>query len=178
MVFGIDTQIANSEQNDLSGEDLLKITEGQTKVVPYHNLNQFESIEELLKDFGSVILLYETRKDFGHYTALLYDKNGVLEFFDSYGLKPDEELKYAEYNLEEGIPYLTKLLNNYNKPIIYNQSKLQKFIRDVNTCGRWTSLRIRFRNIYNLKDFQELFSRTKHFNGDFFVSALTYLYTM
>ena len=154
----MDKILQTIEKQDLTGDDLLKICEGKVLIVPYHELGDFNSVEDLLSKFGAVIILYEVRKNFGHYTALLYDPDGKLEFFDSYGFKPDQELKYADYNAEQGIPYLTKLLNNYKKPIVYNTMKLQKFVRDVNTCGRWTSTRIRLRNL-RLRDFQQLFTK-------------------
>tara|TARA_B110000046_G_scaffold117360_1_gene124277 strand:- start:2732 stop:3259 length:528 start_codon:yes stop_codon:yes gene_type:complete len=174
----MDRILAEIETQDLSGSDLVAICEGQVEVVPYHELNKYKSIEDLLEKYGAVIILYEIRENFGHYTALLYDNTNTLEFFDSYGFKPDQELKYATYNAEQGVPYLTKLIADYKKPINYSSVKLQKFVRDVNTCGRWTSCRVRLRKKYNLKQFQDLFNKNKYYNGDFFVSALTYLYTL
>lgn len=173
----MDKLLNESETVDLTGEDLINICEGKVEILPYHELEDVKSIEDLLEKFGAVIILYETKKNFGHYTALLYDPDGKLEFFDSYGFRPDAELKYADYNAEQGVPYLTNLLKNYKKPIIYNTVKLQKLVREVNTCGRWTSCRIRMRHL-PLQKFQQLFTKNKYYNGDFFVSALTYLYTL
>ena len=171
----MDRIIDEIEKVDLTGEDLINICEGKVEVIPYHELVEYDSIEKLLDKYGAVILLYETKKNFGHYTALLYDMNGDLEFFDSYGLKPDEELNYATY---DDTPYLSNLLKKYNKKYSVNTVKLQKFVRDINTCGRWTTTRIRLREKYTLRQFQELFTKNKYYNGDFFVSALTYLYTL
>lgn len=173
----METQIAVIEKVDLTGEDLVKICEGKVEVVAYHTLKKYNSIEQLLSKHGAVILLYETKENYGHYTALHYDNTGNLEFFDSYGIPPDGELKYAEYNLDEGVPYLTRLLKKYDKPINYNKVRLQRFIKDVNTCGRWTSCRIRMNQI-PLTQFQQLFKKTSKFDGDWYVSALTYLYTL
>lgn len=164
--------ISTAEQIDLTGDDLVRICEGKVKVVSYHELANYDSIEDLLKDFGAIILLYETRENFGHYTALFFDKNNTLEFFDSYGFAPDQELNYAKYN---NIPYLTNLLNKYSKNVIYNHKGLQKFARDVNTCGRWTASRIRMRNL-TPKQFEDLWNNT-YYNPDFFITAITYLYT-
>ena len=123
-------------------------------------------------------MLYETKQNFGHYTALYYNNSKQLEFFDSYGFAPDQELKYATFNLQEGIPYLTRLLKNYNKPVTYNKTRFQMWAKDINTCGRWTSVRIRMKDKYSLNEFTQLFNKPKYFNGDFYVSALTYLYTL
>lgn len=171
----MDYLIENAETVDLTGEDIVKICEGKVKVVPYHELANVNSIEELLKPFDAVILLYEVKQNFGHYTALLIDPDGNLEFFDSYGFAPDQELNYAKY---DNTPYLTNLLKKYNGNIVYNNYQFQEWVKDVNTCGRWTSTRIRFGKKYNLSQFQKLFSNLKFYNGDWLVSSLTYLYTM
>jgi len=170
----IDALLQNAETIDLSGEDIKKICNNQVKVIPYHELEGVESIEELLNPFNAVILLYETKQNFGHYTALLIDPNGDLEFFDSYGFAPDQELNYAKYDNK---PFLTELLSKYKGTIVYNDKQYQEWAKDVNTCGRWTATRVRLAKKFNLKQFQDLFDGLRYFNGDFMVSALTFLYT-
>ena len=165
--------IEDSESVDLTGEDIMKICNGKVKVISYHQLADVKSIEDLLSPHGAVVLLYETKQNFGHYTALFYDKNNDVEFFDSYGLKPDEELKYATY---DNTPYLTNLLEKYKKKVLHNPVRLQQFIKDVNTCGRWTSLRIRMKDL-TFSEFQKYFENLQFYNPDFYVSALTFLYT-
>lgn len=173
---GWDKLFVNGESIDLTGQDVVKICEGQVKVVPYHELGGFDSIEQLLQPYGAVIILYETtRADFGHYTALYYNNTNELEFFDSYGFKPDAELPYAQF---DKVPYLTQLLAKYNKPYDYNKVRLQEWEKDVNTCGRWTSLRVRTRKLYSLAEFQKLFQSNRYYNGDWYATALTYLYTL
>lgn len=169
----LEYMIDTAETKDLTGDDLMKICNNKVKVVPYHELKDVESIKELLEPHGAVILLYETKQNFGHYTALFFDGNNNLEFFDSYGFKPDDELRYAKY---DNIPYLTNLLNKYNGKIVYNVDKLQKFARDINTCGRWTSLRIRLRKL-DKEQFSKLWKGLVYHNADFFATALTFLYT-
>ena len=173
----MDKIIDEAEKRDLTGEQLKEICRGQVEIVPYHTLNEYKSIEELLSKFGAIILLYETRENFGHYTALFYNMENDVEFFDSYGFKPDEELKFATYNLENGIPYLTNLLKKYEKKIVFNEYKFQAFKHEINTCGRWTSIRVRMRKYYSLKEFTKLFREVRHYSGDFWVSALTLMIT-
>ena len=168
----IDYDIYESEKIDLTGKDLEKICEGKVKVISYHELASINSIEELLSPHNAVILLYETKENFGHYTALFIDRNKQLEFFDSYGFAPDQELNYAKY---DDTPYLTNLLNKYKGNVIHNITNLQKFARDVNTCGRWTATRIRMKDL-TADEFSKLW-KTKFYNPDFFISALTFLYT-
>tara|TARA_R110000803_G_scaffold96428_4_gene164596 strand:+ start:208 stop:729 length:522 start_codon:yes stop_codon:yes gene_type:complete len=172
----MDKVITNLETQDLTGEDLKHICNGLVDIVPYHTLGNYKSIEELMGKYGSVILLYEMRENFGHYVALFMNGNNDLEFFDSYGFKPDEEIKYATYNQSNGVPHLTQLLKKYNKKIVVNTERLQVFKEHINTCGRWTSLRILLKD-KPLREFIELFTKNRQYNGDFWVSALTYLLT-
>jgi hypothetical protein len=136
------------------------------------------NIEEALGQHGACIILYETRKGYGHWVALLLhkDKNGkYLEHFDSYALKPDQELNFTSskmrHELGQDLPYLTNLMYNSDYPIVYNKVKLQKFKNDTNTCGRWCGMRVALRNL-NLKQFCSLFLKQK-FEPDYYITALT-----
>jgi hypothetical protein len=83
----------------------------------------------LLREFDGklpAIILYEWEPYVGHWSMLLntIDDNGqsVIEFFDSYGYKPDEVLKVVnkKYN-----PNVVKwLLKNANS-VAYNSNKFQ-----------------------------------------------------
>jgi len=63
-------------------------------VIKYSELANYKSIEELLpKDRSYKIVLIEQNYNSGHWTALLrYDD--TIEWFDSYGVCPDGELKF------------------------------------------------------------------------------------
>ena len=69
------------------------------------------------------IILYEDKQNRGHWTALL-KYNGLYEHFDSYGVKPDGQLKWisAKRNrqLNQDEPYLTQLLEKEEEKYIYN----------------------------------------------------------
>ena len=168
--------INNAEQIDLSKTNILEITKNACDVVVYHNLGNYDTIQDLLGEKGAVILLYEMKRDFGHWVALFYtnDSRTEVEFFDSYGFAPDEELNYAKYDNQ---PFLKEMIDNSKLKFIYNKSKLQVFKEDINTCGRWTAVRIAMRNT-PLQQFTSLFKNSGSKNGDWFVSALTYLFTL
>jgi hypothetical protein len=177
----MDKIITNSEKYDLSGADLMRITDNKTKIIQYNELNNIQSLEEILEPFGSVIILYTTKKNFGHWVALFRKGNNThdLEFFDPYGLAVDEELKLTnEIHLRqhEGLttPHLTALIKKGGYKVSSNKTQLQKFLKDTETCGRWVGLRIRFRDL-SLKKFTHLLTNNKCYDGDWFVSALTLL---
>ena len=169
---GIDREILNSEDIDLSGQDIKAITNNKARVISYHELANINSLDELLGINKAVILLYETKENFGHWTALFTIDDETVEFFDSYGFAPDQELNYATYN---DTPYLSNLMKASGYNFIYNDKKLQTFAHDINTCGRWTSLRVRMRDI-PLNEFIKLWTKNKHYQPDFWVSAITYLF--
>tara|TARA_R110000787_G_scaffold1972_2_gene8203 strand:- start:908 stop:1456 length:549 start_codon:yes stop_codon:yes gene_type:complete len=179
---GIDIDIKKSENIDLSENDILRITDNKTHILTYDQLKNFDNIDDVLGYHKSVVILYQTTRTEGHWVSLLaYDNN--LEFFDPYGYGIDEELKIIEkIHLKEkssgGIPpespYLLYLINKSNYIIKVNTKQLQQKSSDINTCGRWVSLRIRFRDV-TLRRFIELMTKNKYYNGDFFVSALTLL---
>lgn len=179
MVKDIEKQIFDSEDVYLSGKNVIDICRGQTHIVQYHELYKYDSIEKLLEQHGTVTILYEITSGSGHWVCMYYDNDYTLNFFDSYAIGggvPDADLKYAEYNLNEGRPYLTLLLEKYNKKIIINNVRLQAFKKDINTCGRWVGIRLLTRKKYTMKQFQDMFSTFKN-HGDFYVSALTWIYT-
>lgn len=93
-------------------------------------------------------VLYETQPGFGHWVAVLETPEGI-EHFDSYGLKPDAELKFIPLAYKRAFmataPYLARLLGDTGKDIHYNEYKLQG--KKTNTCGRWVVARCRNRHM-------------------------------
>jgi hypothetical protein len=122
---------------------------GSSKIIKYSELDQFRTIEELLpKDIDYKIILVEQNPNSGHWTCILrYGK--TIEWFDSYGIKPDGELsfisKVKNRLLGQDVKLLSLLLNDAKSRgwnVIWNKKKLQQLKNGVNTCGRWCLLRI------------------------------------
>lgn len=134
-----------------------------SKIIKYSDLEHVQDIDELLpakKDF--IIILTENKKNEGHWCCLLkYD--GLLEWFDPYGGvsgKPDGELSFIskamKIVLHEDKHYLTRLLKESGKKVIWNKEEFQSLSDGVNTCGKWTIARIVMLNCgYTLKEFQD-----------------------
>ena len=125
----------------LSDNDLKHILGGDLKIIKYADLAKYKSIDEVLtKERDYAILLYvdnETPSTIsGHWVAIARNKD-LYMFFDSYGLKPDEEFHFISlkkrYEVHEYKPYLTNLLRNVN--YIYNKVKYQNKDYMVDTCG-------------------------------------------
>jgi hypothetical protein len=179
-VSGIDKNISKSEQIDLSGADIERITDGKCQIMSYEDLQHIQTLDEVLGEFGSAIILYQTKEDYGHWVSLIkYDDRGIIEFFDPYGYGIDEELKIIEqlHLRHDGIkptPHLTALIRQSPYKVKTNTQKLQKISSEINTCGRWCALRVRFKAASLIK-FINLMTKNKHYDGDFWVSALTIL---
>lgn len=174
----MDKIIKNAEIMDLSGEDIMRMCKNKVKIIDYETMENYKTIDDVFDNNNATIILYETKKNFGHWTLLLKD-NDNLEFFDPYGLKPDEELKYDNnYNtrIHNGVlvPHLTHLLNDSPYKLNYNKKRLQKMLKDINTCGRWCVSRVILRN-YTLPEFQKLFTDNVNHTPDFWVTAYTLL---
>lgn len=104
----------------------------------YKDLAQLRELPPL-----PIAVLYETEPGYGHWTAVLQTPEGI-EHFDSYGLKPDAELKFVppEYRVAFAAtaPHLLRLLARDGRDVNYNEYKLQGGGK-IATCGRWVMVR-------------------------------------
>lgn len=137
------------------GDDDIKSYFPGAKVIVYSDLAKYNSIEDLLpgdKDFAFVLL--ESSPNSGHWTGLL--KYGdTTEFFDSYGGKPDSQLKWNKEStnkkLGQGRRLLSEHLSKWKGNVVYNPIKYQGNGGDINTCGRHCCFRVQ-----NMKDGKNL----------------------
>lgn len=175
---GVDETILIAESINLSGRDILRITENDTRIMGYEELRNYDSIEQLIPYEGSSLtLLYQTRENYGHWVVIINRGNNKYEFYDSYGLAPDEELNLDNtYHLRlhggQITPHLTALFLKGGYKVEYNNIRLQKYLKDVNTCGRYTALRVKFKHL-SITNFNALFTKNRCYSPDFWASALT-----
>jgi hypothetical protein len=160
----------------LSDTEIDKLCNYKVNIITYPDLATYDNIDDLLEPYGNLVILYETKKGYGHWVALMKMDNNTLEFFDPYGGKPDDQLKFIpeHFRIEnnEYHTHLIYLLLKSRYKITYNEHKLQKFLEDINTCGRWVCLRILFKNM-SLKDFNKMVRSFPDFTPDELVTYLT-----
>jgi len=129
----------------------MDLLDGKANIMSYARLTEYDNLDEALGEHGALVLLYETKRNFGHWTLVFRLDNDTVEFFDSYSLKPDDELKFIPeyFRIENNqlLPHLTYLLYTSGYKVEYNDYKLQKKLRDMNTCGRHVVSRLLFRNL-------------------------------
>lgn len=150
----------------LSDSDLKKATDGKCNIIPYQELDQYNNIDSLLGTNGCAFVLVELHSETsGHWVFIQRNHHNILEYFDSYGGKPDEYIYKNKHHINKKggkmIPNLTLLLLNSGENIIYNPFKFQKLSKDIASCGRWVLLRYMFRRMA-LKDFIKLFKKEKY----------------
>jgi len=121
----------------LSDSDIRHILGKNIKIIIYSDLSKFSNIRELLQsERDCCIILYELKQLSGHWTCLTRDGD-LFTFFDSYGLKPDSELRWISLKerlkLNEKVSYLTNLLNT--EQYIYNKIAYQQNDSRIETCG-------------------------------------------
>jgi hypothetical protein len=168
-----------------SDTDIKKLCDNKVKIIMYSKLCKIKDISQILKPHGACVILYETKQNYGHWCVLLEQKSGKkkknIEHFDSYGMKPDDELAYIPENYKhtggEDYPWLTYLLakatspkGKYNK-VAYNDYPLQESKNDISTCGRWCGMRVVLKQL-NIDQFIKLFTKQK-LKPDWYVTALT-----
>jgi hypothetical protein len=116
----------------------------KAKLIQYNDLKKYKTIEKLLPKHKSYfILLYPVQSEMsGHWVCMTrYDK--TIEYFDSYGLKPDIPFSWDTSNFRENEIYLSKLLNKTRLPIVYNTIDFQsKKDLMMATCGAYAVFRV------------------------------------
>lgn len=171
----MDAQIARWEGKSFSGDDIYRLCDKKVRVMKYRDLKDFDNLSDAMGRYGALIILYETRENYGHWCAVFRVDRSTLEYFDPYGMLFDDELDHIPDNfkrLSGQLPYLSKLIaaSRY-KTVVYNMEPLQKLKKDTNTCGRWCGLRVCLRDV-PLKQFIALFKKQK-FPPDWYATALT-----
>jgi len=124
-------------QTPLSDSDIKKILGDDIKIIIYSDLSKISDLREILTgERDCVVILYEEKQLSGHWTCLARSGD-IFTFFDSYGLRPDAELKWLSLDmrrrLNELTPYLTRLLSN--ESYIYNRTNFQQEDSRIETCG-------------------------------------------
>ena len=115
----------------------------------YDDLKKFDSIESLIRKHKLNIILYQTSAPgddiYGHWVALFENPAGGVEFFDSYGVYPDDEISRTIYSGCPHCDYLTQLLLDYmdrGGEVEYNDYPLQAPDPNIATCGKHVVIRM------------------------------------
>ena len=173
--------LKNLKSYSLSSIDMMKMINNKANLITYPEIANYDNIEDLMGKDKAVIILYLTDENYGHWTTVfLNPKEDTLIFFDSYGMKPDTEIKWIKNNPilkeypKDPLTRLIKLMSDSKYKIDYNDHKLQKTNNDIATCGRWVGIRLLMRNLTN-EQFFELFKSYDNLTPDDIVTLLSYV---
>lgn len=168
--------VDNIKERSLTDDDFEKAID--TNIFTYPYLENVRDIDEVFDEEGRALMLYLTESETsGHWIALL-KKGKNIEFFDPYGIGPDEQSKWlSEDKLEkfrQDTPLLTNLLRKAKSEgytITVNRHKFQKDKDDINTCGRHALTRLIFKKL-SLPQYKAMIDKSK-LTPDEFVSLYT-----
>jgi hypothetical protein len=119
------------------------------------------TLNDLFRLSDYVVINYLSRENYGHWVCLYYNRrDNIINFFDSYGGMPDDQLKFIPYNFRlasnQNYPYLLKMLYRYKGEVQYNYKKLQG--PNTTTCGRWCGLYLKYCDLLTIDQFSMLIS--------------------
>ena len=111
----------------------------------YSDIHKIKSIDELLP---RTIILYNPYL-VGHFVCVFEDIDNNINVFDPVGEKPDYMIgrlpKDLRLRAHHEHAYLSKLLYESNRVIVYNQYPLQD--GGSSTCGLWCVIRILYNDL-------------------------------
>jgi len=158
----------------MTGEDLERCTGvAPGDIIKYSALDDYKSIEDLLPTDGAFkIILIEDKYNSGHWVAV-FRRGKTIEYFNSYGAKWDTDWKFINRMMRtilgENTNEMTRLMDKAESDgwkVIWNKRKFQKLGNNIQTCGRWVSMRIEtFKMGYDLADFDKMINRFKSESG-------------
>lgn len=158
-------------KESLSDEDIKQFFNDRINIIKYSELKNVHSLDQILRDYGRAIILFEIKGlNNGHWTLLQSCKDKktntpYILFFDSYGYKPENELNYIATNIklmtDQSHGLLLKLL--YNQPLVvrYNNLRLQKLAKNINTCGKYCCVKGKY-PFLNENEFAEILRSTSY----------------
>ncbi len=141
------------ESYALSAQDIQDILEPDTKIFTYPAFNDMSSIEEAFDPLGRSVFLFLTESPTSRHWLCMFKRRGHIEYFDSYGGRPDSQRKWLSpeelERLDESEPSLTTLLRRSGYRVYANTYPYQSKREDVSTCGRWVVARLICKDMSN-----------------------------
>jgi hypothetical protein len=140
--------INNLIQSPLSSVQITKYFDGKPNIRTVESLNNLKSMDELFGGVDHCVLFTAVESPTNGHWQLYMRQNGIIHFFDSYGLSPTDLLaqmikeKQNMHGQTERLLYVL-LGSSYfrEKKIFYSNTQYQNFDdSNVQTCGRYVAL--------------------------------------
>jgi hypothetical protein len=135
----------------LTYDDIVMICGYKPNLIKYGDIVNYNHIDDILTN-NACIILYETSNNRGHWCCIFKRRN-IIEFFDPYGLPPDNQLLFISNSFrvisDQKHPILSLLLIKSPYRISYNQYQYQQYSPKISTCGRHVGIRLLLSNLSN-----------------------------
>lgn len=121
-------------------------------IITYKELMMMNSRDwdRIINKYGLLVLLYQSSPSYGHWTVIIKNKSShgriSYQFFDSYGIIPDDELKWHNMYTNLFSNRLSELLSTSKGSVYYNQYRYQGK-PPIATCGKHVIVRILHSNM-------------------------------
>jgi len=151
---GSGSGISSADENVSLTEDQIRRASGVPNLAihTYGDLENMRSWDDVFASCPAraAAVLFETvSKIEGHWLAVFDGPDGA-HVFDPVGVALDAERSYIPPGrlqaLGESQPAFARLLSTQQRPVHVNKTHFQEDKPGINTCGRWTSLRLRERD--------------------------------
>jgi hypothetical protein len=177
----MDEQIKQIKAYALSNDDIQNILEPDTKIFTYPDFGNMTTIDEAFDKLGRCIFLFLTTSPTSGHWLTMFRKGNTVEYFDSYGEKPEAQREWLSQDeleaLGEDTPYLMDLLKKSPYKVYWNTHAYQKDKNDINTCGRWAVARLITKDLSNQQFYNLVRDQMKEkglTNPDDWVALFTY----
>lgn len=135
----------------LRGRDIQKIVD--CNLIEYKQLYQTAKLDDLFIN-DCCVILYRSSPKSAHWCCLLRNKYGI-EFFDAFGELIDSQIDevesanpiYAESYYKGDKRLIELLVESPYDDLSYNEFRLQKEAKNINTCGRHVAVRLLFKHL-------------------------------
>lgn len=174
-------EIKEAKVYPLSDSDIQRLLPHDTNIFTYPHLEGVSHIDEVFDPYGRAMMLFLTENETtGHWIALL-KRGDTIEIFDPYGYSPKEwrdELGGSAGDFRkwrQDRPLLEKKIREAGYKMKWNNKQRQPLSPVINTCGRWSSMRLLFAD-YTLEEFNKILDKIKRetgIDGDTLATALT-----
>lgn len=179
----MDSIVKKAENIPLSDLDIKNICQNDVLIMTYYDFRNKPNIMDLFRRSSAIVVFFSTMDaNDGHWSTLIYNHQyKTIEHFDSYGYSLDEILEKADYDKKRSNGHnflkesIQKTINTYSLTFIENKHAFQVSSKSVNTCGRYASVRARFKDL-PLDLFAAMLINQKQ-SADIIVTYLTILFT-
>jgi len=164
------------KEESLTNDDINRLLNG-TSILTYPELKYKQTVDEILDRDGRAVILFLTEdENTGHWVSIHKDDEDNINYFDPYGLDPEEDKEWIPIQklqeLDQIQPYLSNLLKRSKLKVYSNSYPFQKDGKGISTCGRHCAVRLLYKHL-DLDDYLRMI-KSSGLSPDDYVSKLTY----